>query len=96
MERCHERVYDRFTSTQCQNPGKVEDQGHWYCGVHNPVKRRAKQAAEAEQRRTEQQQRDIIRAQEVALATALGVQSLRLTATEAEGLLKRIRRSDLS
>ena len=93
MERCHERVYDRFTSTQCQNPGKVEDQGHWYCGVHNPVKRRAKQAAEVGRWRTEREQLNIIRAREDALAVALGVKTLRLTADEAENILQRLERT---
>ena len=48
MEQCQGNVYSRDIRTgfQCANPGKVERDGRFYCGHHDPVRiaeKRAKQ-----------------------------------------------------
>lgn len=44
--KCQERVYgaNAFHSHQCGNTAKVERDGRWYCGTHDPVRLREKQA----------------------------------------------------
>lgn len=42
MKTCITRVYARKYDTGdighiCNNPGKIEIDGRWYCGIHNPV-----------------------------------------------------------
>ena len=37
--------YGGYRFHACGNPGKIEQDGKWYCGIHNPVKRTAKAAA---------------------------------------------------
>jgi hypothetical protein len=29
----------------CRNPGKVKDGGKWWCGVHDPIKKREREEA---------------------------------------------------
>ncbi len=37
--RCSATVYGGgFRSPPCSNPGKVERDGKWYCGTHDPVR----------------------------------------------------------
>ncbi len=44
-ERCCFDVGKGYHVTLCANPGKVQVDGKWYCGVHDPIKKAAKQAA---------------------------------------------------
>lgn len=48
IKQCEEGLtkrYDRWHSSksQCPNNAKVERDGKWYCGTHDPVKRKEKQ-----------------------------------------------------
>ena len=43
--RCEERIYENFYSSQCQKTAKVERNGKWYCGIHDPEKVKARQDA---------------------------------------------------
>ena len=47
MKTCRATVPDHtgFNFYPCGRPGKIEQDGKWYCGIHNPVKRAAKAAA---------------------------------------------------
>ena len=47
VERCVERGRSglRGQLWACANKGKVERDGKWYCGVHDPEKRKARVAA---------------------------------------------------
>ena len=42
---CSERVYTSFHDHLCPRKGKVERNGKWYCGQHDPEAVAAKQAA---------------------------------------------------
>lgn len=50
MEHCRESVWSFTRSTQCPNKVKVTRDGIGYCGVHDPVRRRASQVARDEKR----------------------------------------------
>ncbi len=39
---CCGRCSDRFTFFNCGKPAKIERDGKWYCGIHDPEKRRLK------------------------------------------------------
>ena len=43
--RSGSRGFDRFRFRPCGRPGKIEFDGKWYCGVHDPIKQTAKQDA---------------------------------------------------
>ncbi len=45
IRNCSARVYDSSirTSFMCSKAAKVERDGHWYCTIHDPVRRRAAQ-----------------------------------------------------
>lgn len=47
MNTCEESVWEPggFHAYPCGKRGKVERDGHWYCGIHAPVARAEKQAA---------------------------------------------------
>ena len=47
MKTCRASLPDHtgFHFSPCGRPGKIEQDGKWYCGIHNPVKRAAKAAA---------------------------------------------------
>lgn len=36
MPRCEQEIWHGFHSHRCENEGKYEADGRWYCGVHNP------------------------------------------------------------
>lgn len=42
-QKCSAAVYDSLAwrSKLCGKPGKVEHEGKWYCGVHNPARLQA-------------------------------------------------------
>lgn len=46
-EKCAAAVYypGSWRSARCNKPGKFEEDGKWYCGIHNPAKIRARKAA---------------------------------------------------
>jgi len=45
-QRCCERVYSSsYPGHTCGNPAKMEHEGKPYCGIHDPVKRAAREAA---------------------------------------------------
>ena len=37
-KKCSERISGRFHSYQCSKSGKIERDGRWYCGTHDPVR----------------------------------------------------------
>lgn len=37
-KKCSERVFEGFHSHQCSKSGKIERDGKWYCGTHDPVR----------------------------------------------------------
>lgn len=36
--RCSEMIYGRGYRHQCSKSGKIERDGKWYCGTHDPVR----------------------------------------------------------
>lgn len=34
---CAHGMWSGYRSYQCGKPGKVEHEGRWFCGVHNPI-----------------------------------------------------------
>lgn len=61
-EHCSRRVYHGQGSwghdTRCSNPAKVQRDGEWYCGVHDPERLRALSAKHDERRRAEDAERE--------------------------------------
>lgn len=49
-EQCCNRVSDGWHSRQCTRSAKVERDGKWYCGQHDPVAIEAKDKARREKR----------------------------------------------
>lgn len=45
----------------CGRPAKVEHEGHYYCGIHDPVKKASRQAARDEQRDRERDEENRVR-----------------------------------
>ena len=43
--QCDEKYYHGHRAQRCPNNAKVERDGKWYCGIHDPVARRAKSKA---------------------------------------------------
>ena len=41
--RCSEMIYGRGYRHQCSKSGKIERDGRWYCGTHDPVRIKEKQ-----------------------------------------------------
>ncbi len=39
--KCCEKVYRNYHYYPCGKPGKVERDGKWHCGVHDPVRLKA-------------------------------------------------------
>ena len=40
VEKCSKQVWSGSWHTRpCKKPGKVQHEGKWYCGVHNPERR---------------------------------------------------------
>ena len=37
-QRCEEKVWGAFSHYNCGNKAKVERNGKWWCGVHDPEK----------------------------------------------------------
>lgn len=69
MKTCQGDVWsqDSFRSHKCGNKGKVEHDGKWYCGVHDPQKaidRHEKQMKEweSEQKAREDKKRETAKA----------------------------------
>lgn len=56
-ERCRETVRGRHFNCRCNNRAKVERDGYWYCGVHDPVRLEEKRKAQEEKWRRESEQR---------------------------------------
>ena len=49
-EKCCGRIWDSFgfgAFAPCSNTGKVERDGKWWCGIHDPVKVAEKRAAKS-------------------------------------------------
>lgn len=42
MQICCHKKYDYWGNIRCNNTAKVERAGEWYCGIHDPEKRKAK------------------------------------------------------
>lgn len=42
MSGCEGRVWQGFRFLRCGNTVKVERDGKWYCGVHDPVAKKAR------------------------------------------------------
>lgn len=42
-KRCIAKMYDRGHSWSCQNKAKMEHEGEYYCGVHDPIKKKARE-----------------------------------------------------
>ena len=44
---CEETILPRFLNVwvPCRNTAKVEVDGKWYCGIHDPVKRKEREEA---------------------------------------------------
>ena len=44
-KQCEEMMFANWRSYQCSNNAKMEHEGKYYCGTHDPVKRKARQDA---------------------------------------------------
>lgn len=101
---CVARVaFDSWSMQQCCRPGKVEVDGKWYCGIHDPAKVAARQAKwKAKYDSAQEQQNAILAACEIA-ARDLGcgsahydwmthkyVRALTITLEEAQSLIARL------
>ena len=58
LGKCCERVHNNYSVHDCGKPGKIIDDGKVYCGIHNPVRARERNAAHAEKRRIEKDKDD--------------------------------------
>ena len=38
MEKCRKMVYGKYTFRECARPARVEVDGKWYCGWHDPIR----------------------------------------------------------
>lgn len=47
--QCSTRVYGRFRGSNCSKAAKIERNGKWYCGVHDPEKVAARAAKRTEE-----------------------------------------------
>ncbi len=36
--KCSAVIFDHYKNVGCPNPGKVQREGKWYCGTHDPVR----------------------------------------------------------
>lgn len=70
--KCSNQVYHAkgsFRGHPCSNPGKVEREGDWYCGTHDPVRVEEKRQKRERQWSDDNQARDErIRADEIRQA----------------------------
>lgn len=41
-KRCTKTSYAQYYGSRCNNPGKVQHEGKWFCGVHDPIKKKAR------------------------------------------------------
>ena len=46
-KKCSERISGGFHSYQCSKSGKIERDGRWYCGTHDPVRIKEKREESA-------------------------------------------------
>lgn len=44
--KCCKSIHSQYTNYPCGNAGKVKVDGKWYCGTHDPEKRKARQEAQ--------------------------------------------------
>lgn len=52
-KKCSERISGGFHSYQCPKSGKIERDGRWYCGTHDPVRIKEKQQERDDRKRSE-------------------------------------------
>ena len=64
--RCEGRVSSDWSSYQCENKGKYDEQGHKWCGIHAPTKRTAKERKGFDKRQARYARWDIINARKQA------------------------------
>ena len=55
---CCETVWQDHSRYPCGKRAKVERDGHWYCGIHDPVRRAEKHKARDEKWEKEWRERD--------------------------------------
>jgi hypothetical protein len=68
---CCSRIWDRYYgSYPCRRRGKVDRDGKWYCGIHDPVRRKEKQDARDAAWRAKQEVHDKAWRRRVAEAKA--------------------------
>jgi len=46
-KKCSKRISGGFHSYQCSKSGKIERDGRWYCGTHDPVRIKEKREESA-------------------------------------------------
>jgi hypothetical protein len=90
-----------WRKSQCRHPGKVERDGKWYCGTHDPEARAARREVKLVGLRAkwaiEQAAMDANRARANAIIAALrygnwiGYESITLTFDEAEQLVAQLK-----
>lgn len=79
-KKCAGEAYDRYSGRfySCTNAGKHHEDGKWWCGIHAPSKKAAKQkkqwdAYRAEQRRKAAQMK-VASARDTIASVAIGLQ----------------------
>lgn len=97
-EKCQHEVWSEYDFRSCGKPARVERNGRWYCGIHDPEKIKAREEKAREKRRA--RSAPIIAAREEAdrLAKQLGVGAIdwdrpgnvTLTTDEARALIGRL------
>lgn len=43
--KCCASVFGKWSSHNCENKAKMEHEGKWYCGIHDPVRKAEKDRA---------------------------------------------------
>ena len=66
-KQCSEKVWDGWHHFPCQRPAKVERDGKWYCGIHDPEYIKAKNQAKEEKWEAENKANEIKWAREVKI-----------------------------
>lgn len=54
---CSASVFENYKAFPCRNKAKVNREGKWFCGTHDPERPPTKAQIEAEEKRKRQQER---------------------------------------
>ena len=69
-QKCCAKIHGAYNSYSCGKSGKVQVNGKWYCGVHDPARSEAKRKALLAKIDAERQSRNAAADREKAIATS--------------------------